>query len=90
MRRVHFHGGTISRHRSACHPSTTIARRASKGSNNQRLACASGYRAVFESKKERKCMGIEPTDHMFFMQPNGFEDRGGHQSARHFRGEMTI
>ncbi len=24
-------------------------------------------------------MGIEPTDRMFFIQPNGFEDRTEHQ-----------
>ena len=35
--------------------------------------------------KKRKCMGIEPTDRMFFIQPNGFEDRGPHQECRHFQ-----
>ena len=29
-------------------------------------------------------MGIEPTDRMFFIQPNGFEDREEHQLAKHF------
>jgi len=33
----------------------------------------------------RKCMGIEPTDHMISMQPYGFEDRGRHQPNKHFR-----
>ena len=29
-------------------------------------------------------MGIEPTDHMVDMRPNGFEDRGRHQPYKHF------
>ena len=36
-------------------------------------------------KKWRKCMGIEPTDRKLYLRPNGFEDRGGHQPAKHFR-----
>jgi len=30
-------------------------------------------------------MGIEPTDRMLYTRPSGFEDRGGHQPAKHFR-----
>ena len=30
-------------------------------------------------------MGIEPTDRMFFIRPNGFEDRGPHQECKHFQ-----
>ncbi len=30
-------------------------------------------------------MGIEPTDHMISMRPNGFEDRDLHQQSKHFR-----
>ncbi len=30
-------------------------------------------------------MGIEPTDRTLYMRPSGFEDRGGHQPAKHFR-----
>ena len=37
------------------------------------------------SEKWRKCMGIEPTSHMISMQPNGFEDRAGHQPWIHFQ-----
>ena len=29
-------------------------------------------------------MGIEPTDHMISMRPNGFEDRDQHQLSKHF------
>ena len=29
-------------------------------------------------------MGIEPTDHMISMRPNGFEDRDLHQQSKHF------
>ena len=30
-------------------------------------------------------MGIEPTDHMLYMRPNGVEDRGYHQVCKHFQ-----
>jgi len=30
-------------------------------------------------------MGIEPTGHKVNLRPTGFEDRGRHQSYRHFR-----
>ena len=30
-------------------------------------------------------MGIEPTDHMISIRPNGFEDRDQHQLSKHFR-----
>ena len=33
-------------------------------------------------------MGIEPTDHMISIRPNGFEDRGLHQQSKHFRVEQ--
>ncbi len=33
-------------------------------------------------------MGIEPTDRMLYTRPSGFEDRGGHQPAKHFRTEF--
>ena len=29
-------------------------------------------------------MGIEPTEPMLYMRPNGFEDRGRHQACKHF------
>ena len=29
-------------------------------------------------------MGIEPTDHMISIRPNGFEDRDQHQLSKHF------
>ena len=35
--------------------------------------------------KWRKCMGIEPTDHVISTRPDGFEDRGLHQQSKHFR-----
>jgi hypothetical protein len=37
----------------------------------------------------RKCMGIEPTNHMISMRLNGFEDRGQHQLSKHFRIEKA-
>jgi hypothetical protein len=41
-------------------------------------------------RKWRKCMGIEPTHDAFDAPCNGFEDRGRHQSCRHFRmGELA-
>lgn len=30
-------------------------------------------------------MGIEPTDRMISIRPDGFEDRGRHQPCKHFR-----
>ena len=30
-------------------------------------------------------MGIEPTDRMLYIRPNGFEDRGRHQAYKHFQ-----
>ncbi len=30
-------------------------------------------------------MGIEPTDHMISIRPNGFEDRDQHQLSKHFQ-----
>ena len=30
-------------------------------------------------------MGIEPTDRMLYIRPNGFEDRGKHQLNKHSR-----
>ena len=38
-----------------------------------------------QRRKERKCMGIEPTSRTFNMRLNDFEDRGRHQPCRHFR-----
>ena len=35
-------------------------------------------------------MGIEPTDRMLNMRPNGFEDRGHHQACEHFRGDLPV
>ena len=38
-----------------------------------------------ETKKWRKCMGIEPTGDARDAPPDGFEDRGHHQVCKHFR-----
>ncbi len=36
-------------------------------------------------KKERKCMGIEPTCRAVHARHSDFEDRGRHQACRHFQ-----
>ena len=40
-------------------------------------------------EEERKRMGIEPTKHSF-ERFNGFEDRGGHQTSKRFRGAFYV
>jgi hypothetical protein len=41
--------------------------------------------ASVRGKDERKCMGIEPTNRRLDRRLNDFEDREGHQPAKHFR-----
>jgi len=35
-------------------------------------------------------MGIEPTSRRLYLRPNDFEDRGGHQPSKHFRGLFLL
>ncbi len=46
------------------------------------LQVSLGSRDLHE--KWRKCMGIEPTKDKLVLPPNGFEDRGRHQTCKHF------
>jgi hypothetical protein len=41
-------------------------------------------------RKWRKCMGIEPTDRTLYVRSNGFEDREGHQPAKHFHAAFPV